>query len=363
MKLKMFFVVALAVLCFKGALSDPLKQNKATRPEFTINLRNYHNPDIYRGEFNIAILNSHEIVTAEYNLAGKYDFDLRNLKSGRVQPHDPLPSPVDATSLLIVPALHSILFSESVVITSSTYYHPHRMFLIDIQTGRLLKTIDVGPNYHIYTSAVLPNKQNDVVVAARGPNGNANSLLYINLHTGKVKQEVKYPDGPLLDQDDIIFSPNGKTMACIYPGDEMSPDRIDFLETNTGKKLSAFQGDFSKHTIKAPAFFLSNTQIVCNNFIYNLKTGHTAPLLKPHDTRLRCVSSVPGALGYAFFQTKAGLELWNLSADKMVRRWAGVTQADHIYFAADHSVMGVLSDQMLTLWPFDPQTLSKKPKK
>lgn len=340
-----------------------LEQNKTVQPEFTINLRDYHNPDIYRGEFNIAILNSHEIVTAEYNLAGKYEFDLRNLRSGVLQPHASLPVPVDATSLLIVPAPHSVLVSESVVITSSTYYHPHRMFLVDTQTGKLLKTIDVGPNYHIYTSAVLPGKQNDVVVAAGGLNGKASSLLHINLNTGKIKREVKYPDGPLLDQNGIFFSPNGEVMACAFPGDEMSPNRIDFLETTSGKKLSVFHGDFSKHTVNAPTFFLSNTQIVCNNFIYNIKNARTAPLLKPHDTRQRCVSGVPGALGYAFFQTKTGLELWNLPADKMVRRWNGVTGADRILFASDHTTMGVMSGETLTLWPFDPRTLGKKTKK
>lgn len=158
-----------------------------------------------------------------------------------------------------------------------------------------------------------------------------------------------------MDVENTVFSPDSKLMAGCLAGGEGDPNGVFLLDPATGRLLNTFAD--AKHRANPPYFFLSNTRLVYGNVILNIKTGHTAPLLRPRDTRLRCVSGVPGALGYAFFQTKTGLELWDLPAQRPVRRWASVTKADHLYFAADHSVMGVLSGTTLTFWPFDARTL------
>ena len=337
-------------------ISAALCDSMPDHPVVVITLRQMHSQNILSDLRVITLLSKTKIITAESDLIGHSAIDVWSNQSKKwIKTSLSSPAPIEQDSVCISSDAHFLLACESTIIKRNIYYSPHRLFVWDLKKPKLIKTFDVGQNFHLYGVAFLSKTSDQIVLTAR--EGETNKLLNVVLSTDTITLKKDYPDGTFLMHDQILFSPDGKQVACVYPTGEISPNRIDFLDVPTDHLIQTLPGNFSDRIIATPYFFLNTTHFLCNNFVYDLDTKQATPLFAPHDLRLKCISDVPGKLGYGFFLTKAGLELWYIPRHKMIRRWHSIKRADHLYFALDHSAMGVLQGETLQLWPFDPRRL------
>lgn len=305
----------------------------------------------------VALPTQSQIVTAQSDLTGHSAINIwRKRSRAWVKFTLASPTPIEENSVSLSTDSHFLLASETTVTNGNVYYEPHRLFVWDLHTLKLIRTVDIGQSSHIYASAFVSGKSDQAILTAR--DGVVNKLLRVNLLTGKLLYEQVYPDGTLLIRDQILFSPQGRSMACVYPAGEVSPNRVDFFDTESGKIARTLQGsDSVKGEISVPFFFLNEEQFICGNSIYSIQTGQKKPLFSNHDTRQRCISGIPSRPGYAFFLAKRGLELWSISAQRMLRRWLQIKKVDGIYFSRDHSVMGVLDGHTIRFWKFDTKII------
>ena len=311
----------------------------------------------------IGFINSQTFVTARTTFDHGSSIDFWDTKSGRIISTILPPEPVYSGSVIISPDLRFIAgFQDVASYLPKPIYNPHKIFIWDLPSHHLRKTIDLGNQIHLDGAIFYPGKTNIMILTAFDSTGTNDRIIYLNLNTGKQEKENHFALARELHHNNIIFSSDGKTMVGVFPAIESSQGLIDIFNFFTGKLISSYENTSDDYRIDEPYFFLSNTQIVCNRFIYNIQTKHTALLLKPHDLRLKCVAGVPGKLGYTFFLSKQGLELWNLSADKMLKQWPQIKQATHIYFSADKSAMGIYNDKAanIQIWKFDPRLLGRR---
>ena len=154
-------------------------------------------------------------------------------------------------------------------------------------------------------------------------------------------------------------------MALVFPVGENSPGLVKILNRQCmvlsqqnsdelGGSDETVGGDWDQDPFISKVFFLSETSLFCDGLVYNLRTRRFKPLFRSGLSRLKCVTGVPHRRHCAFFQSRTGLELWNISARRRVRQWPTIRRARDIYFTPDTCVMAVRSGRGLEFWHFDP---------
>lgn len=257
------------------------QQNVSGTPIFTVNLAEYLHQRTNLAQI-VSVLDQHTLIIAESRLGDYSSINFWDMKTGKIKSQLALPTQIDSSSVLLSPDNSELLAYEDVLITPNSYYHPHKLFCWSMRTKKLIKTIDVGQNFQIYGAVLLSNSSNKAIVTVGPLPTGIGHILYINLTTAIVYNNIKYDYSVLMKRTIVIYSPNGKIMACVYPADEISPNRIDFLETKSGKILSVFHGDFNKHIVSFPIFsspthrsFVTTSFITSKRNISLLFCSHT----------------------------------------------------------------------------------------
>lgn len=181
-----------------------------------------------------------------------------------------------------------------------------------------------------------------------------------NWKTGRREKALRYSHAPGVA--DMAFSPDSKYIACLFKSESGAYDPhgiLDIVDGSTGKILWHIRGD-KKRPAGYPFTFLSSTQFVCQNVIYNVQAKKFRPLFGSDDRRLKFVGGVPGHRGHLLIMTKDGLELWEWPAQRALHRWPDITEADEIKFAPDLKAMAVqiASKSLTQFWKFDPKWLT-----
>ena len=140
---------------------------------------------------------------------------------------------------------------------------------------------------------------------------------------------------------DYIVSPSDGSEYCCAVIDNQSHiyGNLTFLDPITGRELRRIRGN-EQNPVDNPVFYLPDGRLVCKNKVYD-PHGIVGKLLLPDHPELRCVSGALSHLNLVFFQSEAGLELWNVKKKQLVERWPQIKTAIAVYVTLDQSVMGV----------------------
>ena len=190
-------------------------------------------------------------------------------------------------------------------------------------------------------------------------------LDWLNLSTGKVNRSLPY--FATNEVDKFFFSPDRKYLAGLFYSEAFNPhgtsdyaplrnslDRegyVDIISPSTGKILWHISPN-SKKPVGDPFFFISPTQFVSSDTLFDIPTKTAKPWYAVSATR-KCLAAVPGHASYALFTTPQGLELRDWRRKRTLRRWPTLTKPGHILFSPDLKMFSFKRDSTIQFWKFD----------
>lgn len=242
----------------------------------------------------------------------------------------------------------------------------NELLVIDAENLKSIATIETRPRTNIFNPCPMGENSNKVALPvleftwierlkdfAGDPEQGARIELW-NWKAGVRERTIRYSHAPGISN--ILFSPDDKYVACFFQGDTKdhfaSSGILDIVDSETGKVYWHVEGN-KDQPVGYPFVFLSPTQILCQDVSYNLTTKEVKLLFLPKDRRRKFVSGVPKHDGKVFILTKDGLELWNWTAQRVLRRWPKITKADQITLAPNFKVMAVETEGSFEFWKFD----------
>ncbi len=178
--------------------------------------------------------------------------------------------------------------------------------LIDLKTGRVLRTIDTNFN--------------DVLAMVLSPDGR-----YLAAHSSdrrfvtvwdtasgaevtEIKQKVQYPS-----VGQLTFSPDGKWLAVQYSGE------IALFETPTWKRVSSFPDNSGSGPFSELAFTPDSRALAITSGTVNLVDVATGKLLQT-----ACSSPLHGLSAVAWSRTN---QTFALASDKFAKVWSSASEA------------------------------------
>ncbi len=184
---------------------------------------------------------------------------------------------------------------------------------------------------------------------------------WMNLSTGNVDKKLYY--NPARGCDQIRSSPSKKYLACLFTDEyfdlkDTESERygiVDILDARTGKILWHIQGT-AKTPAGDPLFFVSPTQFVSSDTIFNIQTK-TARRWNAITAGSRCLAVVPGHSGYALFLSKQGLQLRNWAKGRTIASWPTLTTQGRVFFAPDLEMFAYKQGPSVQFWRFNPHWL------
>jgi hypothetical protein len=240
----------------------------------------------------------------------------------------------------------------------------HKITLLSAKNMSKMTMVDVGMDNKITGMSFLGRDSERIIVQLISAIPFKNNdftyghdrFIILNLKTGKSEKTIPYAHARGVSKP--LFSADGKYLVCLFRGEDEDDELgiLDVLDPDTGKILWHLEGS-DKQPIGDPLFFISPTKFVCSSMIYDIATKTSSPLLTANDPRLYCLTEVPQHTDYAFFMTKAGLELWNIKTNQALRRWPSLTTPGLIRLSPDLKVFSFQRDQVIEFWHFDPAWL------
>jgi len=284
-----------------------------------------------------------------------------------------------------------LLFGYQSLYTRRKFQHnPVNVIVSDANTLSRLTSASIGKGNHVIGFSLIPNRPDCIILGinsdlstSRGVITVNERILVLNWKTRKILREIKYENG-----SGLLFSPDNKHFAGLYPRAEGEKGSVQFVDFRSGNiKLEVAETPpANRLDEQGPFFFLSPTQVVCSpTLVCDLKTQRLKSLFQRGDRRFKCVGGVgvcqrlcqasegyiplfpvengdtrqdpARGLGFAFFTTKQGLELWNVPKNKVVRRWPNIKSADYVDTSPRLSMMAVHHGSIIEFWKFDPKWL------
>ncbi|MEO6907950.1 MAG: hypothetical protein ABI210_08685 [Abditibacteriaceae bacterium] len=287
-----------------------------------------------------------------------------NVRTTEVVNRVPLSPLIDPADLHILPNGKFIVTDENKTDPSLPHVQSHRVTLIDSTSLHNTKTIDLGKENDISGLLVLQSDKDHIIVKLTSLIPIENDFTYgkdrfvwLNVNTDKIDKTILYSHARGVQK--ILFSSDHKYLACFFPNDEDPKDQtgiLDVLDPNTGKILWHLEGSETQ-PIGDPFFFISPTKFVSSSAIYDITTKTHSPLIPANNLRLYCITNVTGKTDYAFFMTKAGLELWNIKTNQALRRWPDLTGQGFILMSPDLKTVSYQQGENIQFWRFDPAWL------
>jgi hypothetical protein len=178
-----------------------------------------------------------------------------------------------------------------------------------------------------------------------------------NWVTGRKVKSIPYSHAPGVS--DMVFNSDGKSVACLFKSrtKDRFNDRgiMDILDAHTGKTVWHIEGS-KEQPVGEPYAFLSPNEFVVQNSIYNTLTKKVVSLFPSDGHFIKFVGNVPGHRTQMFFSTRKGLELWDWSAKRAIRRWPNILDVDKVTFSQDLTIMSVevAKFNVMQFWKFKP---------
>lgn len=298
------------------------------------------------------ILSRHEFVTTKTKFGSINSIDFWDLPSGHIKSRIVPPEPIDAVQLS--PDARRLIATQAVLgDPKHKVYNPHKLFVWSARTKKLLRVIDFGEHVFVRDIVFWPDKPEQVIVQISPIDSLKTRLFHLDLNTGRFGRPVKYPAAKYLFHSFwgySVFSPNKKMLASVDEMGEGFAGSVDIVDVRTGRVHMHYEAQFSQQPVFGDAFFLSNTRFFFGSW---LDTHANAPAFAGYsfdftksklrlrgESKLRCLSDVPSRRGQGFFQSKYGLELWDIAWQKRLRRWPRLKNVEQIAISHDGKTAG-----------------------
>ena len=251
---------------------------------------------------------------------------------------------------------------------------------LDISNLSTKQRFDAGEQKDVVGLLSLPSHPNHAILQVlkvfpfKEPDGTMNATFgddrfeWLNLRTGRIDKTLKYRSARGCDL--IRFSSDRKVLACLFTHEKFDFidnefDRVgvvDILDSTTGEILWHIRGN-TKSAVGYPLFFISPTEFISSDRIYNIANKTSRPWKAVTASR-RCVSEIPGHPDYAMFLTASGTELWNWKSNRMIQRWPTLISQGRFFFSPDLKYFAWKQNRDVQFWKFDPNWVraSTKPK-
>ena len=283
-----------------------------------------------------------------------------NVKSGRITQSKANTKDLIAESLQVSPNGQIVTNYDNIGYVNRKESTVHVVRVLDSSNAQIIKRFDIGRKSHIHRIFFHPRQPNSLIITATSQvpyegdfTQGKDRIEFWNWRQGKRYKSLSYQYAR--NVEDILFSPDGKYIACFFFASEGFSGRVEFLNSATGKSMWGVDAP-RQHPVDGANFFLSYTKLFCNGQVYDLSKKSITPFFKAGDRRLECVGEVESRLGMAFFTTKQGLELWNLATNKPVYRWP-IRAVDYVELSPDKNVLTIHQGSIVEFWRFNPQWL------
>ncbi len=275
-----------------------------------------------------------------------------------------LSSRLDPAAMALAPDGRLLVSQENKSDPSLRHVQAHRLTIVSTKNLTIIKTVDFGAkndlngllfepgdNQHVIVkmTSLIPYEGDYIFGQAR--------FAWLNLVTGKVDRTVPYEHA--IGADALRLSADKRILVCLFSNEEDEKGQsgvLDVLDLKTLKSLWHLKGT-DKSPVGFPCFFCSARQLVVATHIYDIKGKVHKPLLVPGDARLECLGDVPQHPPYAFFLTRQGLELWNISTNKAVRRWPSILSEGVVALSPSLHLLSFEENNKIQFWKFDPKWL------
>lgn len=252
----------------------------------------------------------------------------------------------------------------------------HYLRVFNSATMMPAATIDIGRMNNIHGVTFVPNEPGKVVIWATTlePYDGDTALLNDHFEFWNWKQaqrlgRINYKSAR--STGDVIFSPKPGMIACVNENDESYGEGgMTVLDRKTGDFLW-HSGGQSNFPVGPPFVFLSNTEVISKEHIYNIQTHKITPLLPQHP-KLRSVSGIPGYPSLMFMQAETGLQLWDIRTRKSIKQWPQIKNSGAVYLSPNFALMAVVTSPgagktevanyrkaAVEFWKFAPRLLGK----
>ena len=271
----------------------------------------------------VGLVAARTLVTARSDPDGKATLDLWNVETGRVTASILAPTPIDPASVAMSPDGKRLLAVQSVGEAPVPVYYPNRVYVWDVATRRLSRTIDFGPGVEASGAFFDQNNSEQAIVTVNAPLDASEDgrFVRVDLRNGRQGRPVPYRYAAYLWAPSVLFSPDGKLLLGIYASSGQHPGgSLDVFDATTLHPVASFDARGGPGVVTGPAYFIDSHRAAVGSLLYDTRSQQGTRLLSRHPGRY-FLAGIPGRRGYGLFVSGEGMELWNMVEQTMTTCW------------------------------------------
>ncbi len=293
------------------------------------------------------VLSRNEFVTTNPDFFDASSIDFWQASTGKIGQRIMPPESVHPYSLQISSDARRLTGIPSSV---TNVGHEQKLFVWSVHTKKLLREIGFGHGIFLEEVAFWPGKPEQAIALLSSGSERSNRIIHVDLNTGKFGKHAfaaaKYLFHGLFGY--VVLSPDDQTVARVYEMGEGFPGSIDIVNMRSGKVLAHYEANWDSPPVFGAAFFLSNHRFFFGSWpvidpVNPVYGGYSfafpAKKVKLRgDSNLRCIAGWPSRLGYGFFESGHGLELWNIARHRRIKRWPQLLDVAQIAFSRHQNI-------------------------